>query len=128
MDGLFALIKENVFMRGIIEKINSRLSHKQKLFYALLGGLLLHIVFEEENDLLNYLINTSANPGQRTLRGLLIGLYGSVAYAMAGVFIFILIITPIVYFMRQKDKRNIYECVVYALYIGLGLRIYFLFT
>ena len=103
---------------------------RTKYILILLVGVLLHMVFVGENTLINYLINTADYPGERSLGGLLMGLYGTFAYAGAGIIFSLLIIGPVVHFSTPKPRRYIWKSVAYAVCIGVVFRIlsYFMDT
>ncbi len=42
-------------------------NEKNLILYIFFSGIILHMIFAGENTFINYLINTSSNPGERTL-------------------------------------------------------------
>lgn len=110
-------------MSSTTEQKDSYKRFKQKYLYIFFSGVILHMIFAGENTFINYFNNTSSNLGERTLSGLLVGLYGTFAYAATGMIFALLFLTPIVYFMSAKHKRNIYKSAAYAICIGVVFRI-----
>lgn len=86
-------------------------------------GVILHIVFAGENTFMNYVRNTPSNSSERTLLGLLVGLYGTVAYAGAGIIFSLLFLTPIIHLITAKENRNVYKSAAYAVCVGVVFRI-----
>lgn len=95
---------------------------KFKFLYIFILGIILHMIFVQQNTFFNYLKNTSGS-GSRTGIGMLKGLYGTFAYAGPGMIVSIILITPLIFFLTKKDNRNIYGSIAYALCIGLIFRL-----
>ena len=54
-------------MARYVEQKENRYNFDKKFVYIFLLCVILHMVFAGESTFINYLYNTSANPGERTL-------------------------------------------------------------